>query len=224
MSQDHSPNRKFFRIAIGVALAGAVALAGVSPVRADDDDSLMEKFMKGLGLKKPGEESDISYTERSPLVVPPSRDLPRPIESAAPTVPDWPRDADVKRRKEAKKKKTMQTYDFTEDARPLLPHELEQGRLPGADEGKPAPGHGDSNIGQLSQDQLGNRKSIFSFDWFVQKEEYATFTGEPGRAALTDPPVGYRTPSPDQPYGIGPAGVKAKPKSIGERMETQTGR
>jgi len=39
--------------------------------------------------------------------------------------------------------------------------------------------------------------------WF-DKEEYGKFTGEPPRADLTDPPAGYRTPSPDQPYGIGP--------------------
>jgi hypothetical protein len=41
------------------------------------------------------------------------------------------------------------------------------------------------------------------FDWF-KKEEYGTFTGEPPRASLTDPPPGYQTPSPDQPYGIPP--------------------
>ena len=37
----------------------------------------------------------------------------------------------------------------------------------------------------------------------------AKFTGEPTRSALTDPPTGYRTPSPDQPYGFG----KEKPNS-----------
>jgi len=39
--------------------------------------------------------------------------------------------------------------------------------------------------------------------WF-DKEEYANFTGEPVRQDLTDPPSGYRIPSPDQPYGINP--------------------
>ena len=29
------------------------------------------------------------------------------------------------------------------------------------------------------------------------------FTGEPPRTALTEPPAGYQTPSPDQPYGVG---------------------
>ena len=36
-----------------------------------------------------------------------------------------------------------------------------------------------------------------------KKEESAKFTGEPPRSSLTDPPPGYQTPSPDQPYGIG---------------------
>jgi hypothetical protein len=39
--------------------------------------------------------------------------------------------------------------------------------------------------------------------WF-DKEEYAAFTGEPVRQDLTDPPAGYRSPSPDYPYGIAP--------------------
>ena len=35
------------------------------------------------------------------------------------------------------------------------------------------------------------------------KEEYGTFTSEPPRSSLTEPPPGYRTPSPTQPYGVG---------------------
>jgi hypothetical protein len=45
--------------------------------------------------------------------------------------------------------------------------------------------------------------------WF-DKEEYAKFAGEPGRQDLTDPPAGYRIPSPDQPYGIAPDKKAAK--------------
>ena len=37
---------------------------------------------------------------------------------------------------------------------------------------------------------------------FGSKEEVVNFTGEPPRGALTDPPPGYQTPSPTQPYGI----------------------
>ncbi len=52
--------------------------------------------------------------------------------------------------------------------------------------------------------------------WF-NKEEYANFTGEPVRDNLTDPPAGYRIPSPDQPYGINPDNNKRpKPKTAAE--------
>jgi hypothetical protein len=225
MPNRNTHHRKLFRASIGAILAFSVLALGASAVWAEDDDeSLMTKFMKGLGLQRPGEEG-ISYTERSPLVVPPSRDLPRPMETAAPAAPNWPKDPDVKRRKEAKaKKKSTELWDFTEDARPLRPAELESGRRAGQDEGRAAPGHGDSNLGQTSPGELGNRKSIFTFDWF-RKEEYATFTGEPVRSSLTDPPTGYRTPSPDQPYGVGSdKSLRVKSKNVGERMEAETGR
>ncbi len=32
--------------------------------------------------------------------------------------------------------------------------------------------------------------------------EGAKFLREPPRASLTEPPIGYRTPSPEQPYGL----------------------
>ena len=61
-----------------------------------------------------------------------------------------------------------------------------------------------------------SKKSIFSFDWF-KKEEYATFTGEPPRTSLTDPPPGYLTPSPDQPYGVGPEQKRYKVPTVADR-------
>ena len=53
----------------------------------------------------------------------------------------------------------------------------------------------------MSPKELGSN-GIFS-PIFSTKEEYATFTGEPVRSSLTEPPPGYRTPSPNQPYGLG---------------------
>jgi hypothetical protein len=46
-----------------------------------------------------------------------------------------------------------------------------------------------------------------------EKGEVAQFEGEPPRLSLTEPPVGYRTPSPAQPYGI-TADRKAGPKAM----------
>ena len=74
-----------------------------------------------------------------------------------------------------------------------------------------APGTND----QSTPSELGAKKpSIFSFDWLKQ-EDYGTFTGEPPRVSLTDPPPGYQTPSPDQPYGIVPEKKIYKPPTLG---------
>ena len=36
-----------------------------------------------------------------------------------------------------------------------------------------------------------------------ESEQGARFTGEPPRKSLTEPPPGYQTPSPNQPYALG---------------------
>jgi len=66
--------------------------------------------------------------------------------------------------------------------------------------------------------------------WF-SREEYASFGGEPVRRDLTEPPAGYRIPSPDQPYGISPEkkGVTATAQdrglsAVGGQSSGQPGR
>ena len=241
MQRDHISNRqvgrlvfagrkhlagKHARIALGVAFAALVVCADASAALAgddDDNDSFLTKFMHTLGLKKAGEmEYGINYSERSPLVVPPTRDLPPPVAAVDKPVPDWPKDPDVTKRKEAKKKKAERHYDFTEDARVLTPYELDKGRAANPADGQAAAPDGDSTLGQVNQQQMAGKKNFFDFSW-LKKEQYATFTGEPARTSLTEPPPGYQTPSPDQPYGIGKDKTKTKVKGIGERMEADTG-
>ena len=41
------------------------------------------------------------------------------------------------------------------------------------------------------------------------EEDYGTFTGEAPRTSLVQPPAGYQTPSPAQPYGVS----KGKPEA-----------
>ena len=84
-------------------------------------------------------------------------------------------------------------------------------------DGRPvaAPGTGE----QSTPSELGEKKSNWlSFEW-TKKEEYGTFTGEPPRVSLTDPPPGYQTPSPDQPYGIAPEHKTVKPSTLEQRVE-----
>jgi hypothetical protein len=49
-------------------------------------------------------EYEINYSERSPLVVPPNRDLPPPIATDRLPAPNWPQDPDLKKRQAASDK------------------------------------------------------------------------------------------------------------------------
>jgi hypothetical protein len=204
MPQDHSRHTALSRAtltrtALGAALAALLVCANTPAARAGDDgddgESITTKVMRTLGLKDPtAAGAGIDYSERSPLVVPPTRTLPPPVAAAPPPVPDWPKDPDIKRRAAVKEQKVGPHIDnVVESNRPLSPSEL---NIPGPDRNAPVASDGQG-------DPSAAKKSPFSFDWF-KKEQYATFTGEPARANLTDPPPGYRTPSVDQPYGVGP--------------------
>jgi len=206
---------KFLRVALCGAVAAFALCGAFSAARAGDDDvsnqSFTEKFFDTLGLHDPfAPQYGINYSERSPLVVPPTRDLPPPITSNGPPAPGWPVDPEVKARAGAKKDDRVSPHpDYVIDSsRPLRPNELNATTVN-------APG----TSSQSSPSELGAKKpGIFSFDWLKQ-EDYGTFTGEPPRVSLTDPPPGYQTPSPDQPYGIVPEKKVYKPPTLGERME-----
>ncbi len=181
---------------IACAAALAIVCASASLARAGDYDdpsgtSFTSKVFKAIGLPDPDHpEYEINYSERSPLVVPPNRSLPPPIAADKPP-PNWPQDPDAKKRQASKAIQLHPVADpVMEEGRPLRPDEL---IAPGAR----ASASSSSSPGIEPKEGKG----ILSFDWF-KKEEYGTFTGEPPRASLTDPPPGYQTPSPDQPYGI----------------------
>jgi hypothetical protein len=166
------------RAALGAALVGLVVGLDTSTARAGDDDtneSAWNKFMQTLGLKKPSDpDSDIKYTERSPLVVPPSRDLPPPAPAAAMPAPEWPK-APAKEVKHAKAKGEIVPATAVQTPNPPVV-----------------------------------KKPWYNPAGWFNKEEYATFAGEPARHDLTDPPAGYRIPSPEQPYGISPENKTGK--------------
>jgi hypothetical protein len=79
--------------------------------------------------------------------------------------------------------------------------------MPGGDRGRTGPrrkiAEPKGAEGQLlTPTELGYRGGLF--DFFGDKADgTARFTGEPARTSLTEPPPGYQTPSPDQPYGQG---------------------
>jgi hypothetical protein len=200
------------QIGLAAALAVGLACASGSVAQAGDYDdpsgtTFTSKVFKAIGLPDPDHpEYEINYSERSPLVVPPNRNLPAPIATDKPPAPNWPQDPDLKKRQAAAKDKkpSFPSGDpIAEEGRPLRPDEL----IP---KGSRASSAASSGIEP-------KQKSLLTFDWF-RKEEYGTFTGEPPRASLTDPPPGYQTPSPDQPYGIAP---DRKPLKASTRNDLQ---
>jgi hypothetical protein len=227
------PNRRR-RIAAAAAVALAAALAlgtgGAFAQNAQEeeevplDTKIFRQLMKDLGMRRDGERID--YRERAPLVVPPSRDLPPP-QSEAPVAanPAWPKDPDVAQRKAdaVKKKQPYRTAAEAMDAegRPLSRAEMDKGKVaPGATASASKSPEEDGRA--LQPSELGS-KSFFSdiFSSFSDKGETGTFTGEPVRENLTAPPSGYQTPSPNQPYGLGPKNQKAKAMSVEDRAVGQ---
>jgi hypothetical protein len=190
-------------------------LAPVTPARAGDEDNvpidtkIIRGFLEGLGLRRDGEA--INYEERAPLVLPPSHALPPPERSDAAIAknPAWPVDPDVQRRKlEAKQARSVSMNPdetLQNDQRPLTEAQMTPGPKPRAvrrtDDGyRPSP---DGSGGPLSPSQLGTKPGFWSRMFGKDEPEVRRFTGEPPRTALTEPPPGYQTPSPDQPYGVG---------------------
>ena len=214
----------------GLTLGAAALLLPGAARAADDENSIDQKVMRsimdGLGFKRDG-EATINYQERAPLVLPPSRELPPPEKADAATAnnPAWPKDPDVARRKaEAAAEKNRNVSDERErEQNPLRPDQLTPGGRPKkkqvrTDDGYEPPASGFGN--QLLPSQLGaSNTTVWNSMFGGKKEETAKFTGEPPRSSLTDPPPGYQTPSPDQPYGLGKAGPPKPTDSYTTRSE-----
>lgn len=194
----------FTRTLMWLAVIGAAL--NVSAARADDDDDrsadqrILGKLLNNLGLRNDS-GGDIDYRERSPLVVPPAANLPAPEQQTTRTA-NWPKDPDVRRAKEAARAARAPSKSLEEEGRPLTPAELNRGHRPGARSNDGSPGPGDPLNPMLSPAQLGAKGIGSMFSGF--KEEKATFTKEPDRNSLTQPPPGYQTPSPNFAYGVGP--------------------
>jgi hypothetical protein len=211
-------NPKLIR-ATFAALLGVTIVAGfsVNAARAEDDTdgeeptladtAAIRYILKGLGWRRDDDERSITYRERSPLVLPNGKDLPPP-EKATPVTKTagWPDDPDVKRAKKKKdEERKRKSYTEGVDDRQLLPSELS--KAGGSNKGDNptilgSKGEEESARPSTVQELGAPAKGIFAKVW-GNKEEQATFTGEPRRESLIEPPAGYRTPSPIQPYGIG---------------------
>src|SRR4051794_18499287 len=192
-------------LVLGIA---AVAFSGAARAEDDEDDltfeeKVIKQIMTGIGGTNM-ENTGIEYRERSPLVIPPKVELPPPATAAAVApLPNWPKDQEVKRRKEARELRKKDNKDPREQARILSPSELAVGKTAA---GKPQagpdlPGNPGANA-ILSPSQLGYEGGFMGM-FKGNKTETAPFKGEPTRDSLIMPPPGYQTPSPDYAYGTG---------------------
>jgi hypothetical protein len=221
-------NRKLARAAVWAAFGVFMVLAGdASAASAEDDDDapfderMMRKFLRAIGLRN-GQEAGIEYHERPPLVVPPTRTLPPPAagDSLIANNPAWPTDPDEKRRKaEQKAKKERKPVDWLADVQHdrMTPEDIAAGKTnnptaPSPANPRPSAGPSGGAAPEMTPEELGYKTTLWdnitslgglTNSFKTEKPpEYGKFVREPPRAVLTDPPAGYRTPSPSQPYGL----------------------
>ena len=194
----------------GILLALPMA-ASAQQAQDDDEDTFEQKIIKNIlgGMGVDVGRTGIDYRERSPLVIPPTRDLPPPqAAGAAARNPAWPREPDRKLAVHNKPNaRATQTDPGTHSV--LSPDQLRRGTNPRAgritDPSQTQGSIEEANVGRpLSPSQLGS-SSIFNWNALMgtHLNEQATFTGEPTRGSLTQPPSGYQTPSANYPYGAG---------------------
>jgi hypothetical protein len=196
----------------GAAALAAFAAGGPDIATAQESEDFitrMERQILGGAARAFGlrgaDDPVIEYRERSPLVVPPSRDLPPPQTAAAPKNPAWPADPDKKRAKDradAKKKRTTGNFDSSIDnPGAITPEELNRGPAVTTTATTNAMSPRDGRALTPSELGSGGLFSWRAFGFGQNNDEVGTFTGEPPRETLTAPPPGYQTPSPAQPYG-----------------------
>lgn len=195
-------------VAVGLAFA-LLTIGGAGAAFAQDQDQqedpyqnhilntdkrIFDGFLSVFGLAPSSSNATITYRERSPLVVPPSADLPPPEKSNLAKNPAWPVDPEIRQRKlEAELDAKAAAVDdgapitgTSQDIRYKAPAEVSANGLPFKKKKEP------NFLSALLNGTLP----------MGQKDETAKFTGEPPRQTLTEPPPGYLTPSPDAPYGV----------------------
>ena len=224
-------------VPLGIALvvAAGPARAGDDQDDRSITEKITDTFknaIRGTNMDNRG----IDYRERSPLVVPPKLDLPAPAASAGEAqIANWPKDPDERQRKAiiaAKKKNAppvarVQTTTSQVAAagapRPInIAPPPEDPPVPGTTR----PAYANDNNGTARTDpvydqpgdlftggaaalgstSIGDTLGINS--WFGGKKDDAVAPGsEPTREALTQPPSGYQTPSPNYPYAQASRGL-----------------
>ena len=140
--------------------------------------------------------------------------------SAPPKDPAWPNDPDVKRAQgsaEAERKNAGSDVEPDVDDRaaaaPERAEPCRRGAAPPAADQRAERRQRCRRRAGCTPSELGYFGGLFTASLGLRRlrnEEPATFTSEPPRTSLTEPPPGYQTPSPAQPYGVGQAKSSAR--------------
>jgi len=227
--RDSSKKRTLALAVLSVGL-GLVVTAGAARA-GDDDRTISEKIVDGFYGTIRGTNMDnrgIDYRERSPLVVPPTLDLPPP-SSATAQIANWPKDPDERQRKAviaAKKKNApaparvqVTAVGGAVQAQPVNiapPVEAEQAPIPGTTRPAYASDRNGTALTDPVYDKPGDLFTGGASDWadsiglgnLFGSSKSKTVLVQPGtepvREALTQPPVGYQSPSPGYTYGEEP--------------------
>ena len=192
-------------------LVALCAIATALPAAAQEDEgpSEVQKLFGAMGLLDLPKDP-IDYQERSPLVVPPSVQLPPPsqVGDVSKLNPEWPSDKDWKKVREGNAKSKMTPEERRGNFYPWggnvkvedmsrNPAKLEKKKTnTGSGSGGYDTAGEEAKAGaeRYSPTQLGFK------GW--GKKDTVSYTGEPDRSLLTEPPPGYRVPSPNAPYGV----------------------
>ncbi|MCU0733260.1 MAG: hypothetical protein MUE84_16985 [Hyphomonas sp.] len=191
-----------------IAAAGLGLALSVVPASAQEG-AVMRGLLSGLGLIDQ-ERPSIDYRQRAPLVLPPGNALPAPREAAASRNPNWPNDPDVARARAAGEAGRAPIVRLDE-GRTLTNAEVRQQSQGSFWGGGPVDATRQANSPidtgrRLTADEMRVRPiwtevgSLFGRATGTE-DERIQFTGEAPRQRLVEPPPGYRTPSPDAPFG-----------------------
>jgi len=204
MNFDAKMRRRFSLAAAMSALLCAGGLTGVAQVRAQE---AAKSFLGFFGLQSNRDDESIDYRARAPIVVPPSRELPKPKEATRD--PSWPKDPDLA----AERRAALDSHT------PAAQGAQSQGA--GAN---PLPAEGPPDECQASGAAL-----CLSTPWKVLKSVTNGFTSsdkvqagpEPARKFLTEPPPGYRQPAADSKAAVEAPKDKSGPADAAASLRPQ---
>jgi len=202
-----------------IPLIGTLSIFAAAPVTAQEEPTDLQKILGAAGIISLPKDP-IDYQERSPLVVPPSAQLPPPQspDDVRRLNPEWPVDHDLKRARAAaadeKTPATIRNEPFY-GGRALRPDEISRA--------KPAKGTGSSDTagGEANRGEERYSPEKLGFKGWGQKQSFEPFKGEPDRTSLLEPPPGYRTPSPNAPYGVVEEQKSTSRSSVFDRLESK---